>query len=287
MPAPVTSRRVILPLVIAILLALSLMPARYALYGPPLHNAAMVVLGVLTNPLNALGARLHEKKPEVAHEQTFEQYQRRVLEMEGEIDQLKAEVTRLREENEQLSGFRGRFGEHRYRFIAAHVTARSPDPAAETFTIDRGTVHGLEVGAIVVDGPHLLGRVVQVQRATAAVEPLAAKGRTLKVALGSAPERAVFFKSDGSGLLIAANADRRLQVSPGDPARLADDFGLNPWPEAAKFMLIGRVERAEPDLKNPLWQRIEVRPLRSLLNQNDVTVVVPTAEGDSGKEGKP
>ena len=280
------------PLAVVTLLALSLIPARYAVYGPPLHNAVMVPLGLLSNPLNALGSRFHEKG-QVQGEQTIDQYQRRVLEMEGEIDRLKAELSRLREENEQLSGFRGRFGEHKYRFIAARVMARSPDPAAETFQIDKGGKHGLEVGAIVVDGPHLLGRVVQVQAGTAVVEPLTVRGRVLKVVLSGSPGRAVLFKSDPSGLLVATNADRKLAISVGDQARLADDFGVNPWPEAARYMLIGQVERVEPDLNNPLWQRVEVRPLRTLLNQNEVTVMVPGAEPEQpgaetgGKGGKP
>lgn len=300
MPPAITSRRVLIPGVIVMLLASSLLPAEYCFYGPPLHNAVLVLVSPLSGRISALGSRLYDRSgPPI--DRTLEQLRDDLLVLEGENRRLQEENRMLRDQITQLSGLQRRIGPSKYRPIFARVTGHSVPGAgggpggggggamSGMLLIDAGIRDGLDVGMVVADvgaggfgGPQLVGRIVQVQHATAAVEPITAKGNLLRLELSSAPERWVLFRAAGPDLLIAADADRDMPVKVGDLARLADPPLVGAgrvWPPAAHFMLIGTVTRIVPDPNEPLWQRIEVRPTRPLTHLSEVMVLIPAPHG--------
>ena len=293
MPAAITSRRVLAPLAIVLLLVSALLPARYSLYGPPLHNAMLVLLKPLSLRLHALGSQLRDR-PVTPVDRTLEQLQEEILVLEGDLRRIQEENRALRQQIAQLSGLQQRLGRMQYRPVFARVTGRNADPGGELLFIEAGRRDGLDVGMIVADagasgfgGPQLVGRIVQVQQATAAVRPITAAGTLLRLELSQDPQKWTLFRAAGPDLLVAADANRDLKVSEGDVARLADDHGPDGWAEAAKFMLVGEVIRVAPDPNEPLLKRVEVQPRRPLLQLDEVMVLVAGDATQDAPEAAP
>jgi len=291
MPAPaITSRRLLAPVVVVILLASSLLPSRYCFYGPPLHNAVLVLVSPLSVRLSAIGSRFYDRSgPPV--DRTLEQLRDDLLVLEAENRRLEEENRLLREQMTQLSGFQRRIGPTKHRPLFARVTGYSA-AGAGTLMIDAGIRDGLDVGMVVADvgaggfgGPQLVGRIVQVQHATAAVQPLTARGNLIPIQLGGEPDRWLPFRAVGGDLLVAADADRDLRIKVGNLARLADTGGPDRWPQVAHFMLVGTVTRIVPDPNEPLWQRIEVMPTRPLAHLREVMVLIPASGPGQGEAG--
>lgn len=272
-----TLHRLLLPGLLAGLLVTSLLPARWAFYSRPLGNAALVLLYPAVW-VNGIGSRLRGRPVNVL-DGNIETLSNELLKMDGLLRQKDEEIRRLRLENAHLAGLRRAFGES-YQYIQTRVIGSGMDPSAPTLIIDTGSRHGLRLGMVVVDGPDLVGRIVQVQHNSAVVHPITAPNSSVKVALDSPAvdddaQRILLLQSGGQDLFISDKVDANLAVKVGDFARLADDNRFNPWPQVAQFMVVGEVTAVSPDPDNPLWQRVQVRPRKPLYHTSQLTVIAP------------
>lgn len=282
-----TTRRLYVPGLVLGLIAASLLPSGWAIYTHPLANAATVFLYPAVW-VNTLGARLRGQPQNLAHT-NLETLGEEHLKLEGLLLQKDAEIRRLKEENAHLAGLRRSIGGS-YKYIQARVIGRSIDSAAVTLKIDVGSRHGLRLGMVVVEGPNLVGRIVQVFHSSAVVQPITAPGSSVKVAMDTPdirdePLRILLLQSAGQDKLESDEVEAATPIKIGDLARLADDNRFNPWPQVAQFMIVGEVVAVEQDPDHALWQRVQVRPRKPLFHLTEVTVLAPDEEPPPATQG--
>ena len=176
------------------------------------------------------------------------------------------------------------------RTFHARVVGTSSDPTDGLLTVragrDRGVTEGDSVA--VVNGVHLVGRVVDVRRATSSVLPISRpsagyiealvilddEGRTVRCQV----------RGTSAGTLRGDLAEGAAGVEPGQEVRLLDSA----WPESAQMLILGRVERAPERKENaPLRLVVTVRPDVQLDRVQTVALRVPLEfEGLDGGEGE-
>ncbi len=203
---------------------------------------------------------------------------------QGEIARLRAENQRLLKENAALQKLTEIFDPKLNDYVRPTVTGRSADPAGAVLTINAGRDAQLVEGLIVVSGPNLLGRVVEVGGRSASVELITAPGTRINAhikpavwpadALPEARQRLCQFDAKPDGTLEAI-VEEDFVAEVGDLARLED----SDWPYAARGMVLGEVVAVEDTEELALRKRVVVRPIPSVRFLGRVTVVVPREGG--------
>jgi len=164
--------------------------------------------------------------------------------------------------------------------IYVHVVGVGPDRGQGPVRLGKGSLHGVEPGAIAVyRGGYLLGRVApDVGRLSSRLVPLTDPASGLIEAIllpASDPLRhlenapRLQLQPDGHGAL-AGDIDRNVAVKRGDVVRLADPL----WPDSAQGLIIGTVEDVQPKDLQPLLSAITVRPRYQAQRVSAVTLVV-------------
>ncbi len=137
-----------------------------------------------------------------------------------EAERLRLEVARLREAERRVVELERllhlpRSGE--WLAIAAPVVARDPFAWELSFRIGRGSADGVRVGAAVVAGGELVGRVASTARHSAMVQTLAAPACRLGVKLPSSGSVGILGgQAGGRGLLLIDYLDRDAIYQSGD-----------------------------------------------------------------------
>ncbi|MBI1368912.1 MAG: hypothetical protein GC162_09700 [Planctomycetes bacterium] len=287
MPLPALTARRSFALIIAALMVMSLLRESYCVYGPPLRNAAFVLLKPISMPLTALTAHIRgwEERPVLGD---LEQLSEELRYKDALVIALQKQVRELELTNAELQGLSQRIG-HDYRFREATVIGRSADPSSGTLQINIGAGDGVYPGLAVVSGANLVGRLVQVGPATSSLKPIIAKDELLTVMLApptmpreglpAGRDRLIQLHVKDEQTLLADDVPRDVVVEVGDYARLMDRGGSEGWPDAVQGMLVGRVEQVMEDPDDPLRKHVIVQPLRSLRYMDTVTVVVPRHAG--------
>lgn len=96
--------------------------------------------------------------------------------LEAELTALELELAEARNaqaENEELRAVLELPAPPGWRRIVAPIIARNPVEWRRGFRIGKGTRDGIVLGAVVMEGTHVLGRVIQVNRTTATVATVA------------------------------------------------------------------------------------------------------------------
>lgn len=114
-----------------------------------------------------------------------------------------------------------------WRVLVAHVLSRDPTTWNWTFTIGKGHADGVTVGAVVLAGANVIGRVAEVFQRTAVIETIASPGCRFSVAIADTPFTGIIHGAPGQHghspprCLIdflpreAAEADNRLVITSG------------------------------------------------------------------------
>ncbi len=296
MPSSAETTRRIWQAVVVVLLVLSLMPGRWAFYGPPMHAVLTAVLAPISDPLVTFASWMRGRHDKIDLGDP-DAMARQLLIKEGEIFSLREEVERLRRDNAELQRLE-QVTAGAVLPLRARVIAYSSDGGSSVLRINRGARDGLREGMPVIDGPHLVGRLIQVGPAGSAVQPLTAPAILLDVVVtppvttesdGKASERVLQLRSDGR-LLRADDVDRTIVIRPGDLARLRDMTWARPA-EPIQGMVVGRVIEVTDHPDDPLRQRIQGRPLIDPAFVKLVTVFRPRNPGEklpsSESEAKP
>lgn len=125
--------------------------------------------------------------------------------LSGENKRLRAQVRALEQENSvlatraqetrSLSELEAALGPFQLPTVTARVLARSPDPAAQLLTVDRGRSDGLKSGnAVLSSGGFLIGRIRQLDEHTSQVLAITDPGSRITVTVRNG--------SDPPGVLI-------------------------------------------------------------------------------------
>lgn len=168
---PTTSKRsvAILALVVATSLALAILTRQQA-------------LGLLTKPISGLVAAVERDLSQVAGRLHFPsvrsdaQLQAEVDRLRAERDALLAEVTKLRQVQQELEQLRAQLGfqeEHPgLQLVPARIIGSDPEQPQRILVIDRGTSAGIRVGMAVLNPSVLVGVITRVESERAQVTVL-------------------------------------------------------------------------------------------------------------------
>jgi rod shape-determining protein MreC len=179
-----------------------------------------------------------------------EDLRRRVLELEGQVQEQEARLVEIEALRAALALQRS----SEWPTVAARVIAGSPDPGALTVTIDRGSADGVEPDMAVIGARGVVGRVVNRPTRHAAQVQLIVDRRA---ALGARLER-----SGAGGVAIGRSGDPPMHLT-----RVPNDTDVRPGDRVVTSgqdriypagLLIGVVEEAERG--DETYRLITLRP---------------------------
>ena len=193
-----------------------------------------------------------------------------------ELEQLASDLAELEHQYAELRrqlGFAARIA---YSSVAAEVTARDPGSLFTTFTINRGTRHGVRAGLSVValqDGLQgLIGRVAEADAATSLVQPISGRASFVAARLQELRYDGLV-QGLGSGtsalLMRHVNSAARDRIVPGELVVTSGLGGVFP-----RGLQIGRVR----ELRAETYQNsvdLLVEPLIDVSRLEYVFVIIP------------
>jgi len=258
------SRNYLLALVLMGILCLFPVPVRV---GNWLSELVWQIITPVTDPLGRIGAALRPAP------RPFDESDPMVRELRSTIEEQQAEISRLEDQNaalrSELNALRDiaeAGGADEFRPLRVRKSGRAPTSRAGVFQVNAGAQLGVEVGAVAIIPPtQLVGIVTEVSPLTATVAPMTSQAVDLLEVRIDVPDipfaddPAGTLQPDGTGalrgLFESAMIDQ-LEVEPGMPVRL-DDPNIG---EAHTGLLVGVIDRIEPNDANPLHDRVIVRP---------------------------
>lgn len=299
-----TSQR-IFPVVIAITLAVSVLPPGVMKwFFHPIAEFQGVLLGPFAQFGNYVGGWL---RPAVVTSDTTDMQELR-QEMEKFRQLYIREQSRVRDlqgiiEQLQRATFPGSTA--KFNPLWAPIGLRSPFSGLGQVTLNRGSSNGVTPGTVAVyNGVQLVGQVKSdISSVQCALLPLANKDTGMlsvravpKGGDGTLPGGTTFqIEPVGDGTFLG-EPDNSLVISAGEDVLLFDQN----WPETAQGMVVGVVESVSGSDAKPLRQRVIVRPTLQVAQLHQVLLKIETDEpggsagngagnggGGKGRSGKP
>lgn len=280
------------PFIAAAVVVVSLaVPARFQRWLEWPHEKILIAAAPLSRPLIVLGSWLRGGRTRVEDEGL------RILEEQLELT--KAELLRQRQENARLiqtiadlnSAFRPR--NEPIRQVVAGVIAYSTDPRSPFLTAQAGTLQGVALPAFALaPGLQLVGQVVAIEERVCTIRPITSRAagplRCVVIIKPGDPSGLVCtLRPAGDGTLRGPVEDRRdlatntpIEPAVGQDVRLDDPA----WPMSSRMLLIGRVERIDPNPDQPLRRILTIRPtVEGLDRLSEVIIWSPDLTSNSDK----
>lgn len=185
----------------------------------------------------------------------------------AELRSAVAKLEEARQENERLKDLIGFVQASELEAVGAHVIGRPVTSWENTFTIDRGTDDGVEIGMPVLGANGLLGQTVLVTSRSATVRLLSDQ-RSGVAALLQAGRVEGIVSGTIDGTLELEFISVETTVVAGDIVLTSGLGGVYP-----KGLLIGEVSDVQ-SADNDLFQRIQVRPAAGLVGVEEVVVLI-------------
>ncbi|MFV0559896.1 MAG: rod shape-determining protein MreC [Enterococcus sp.] len=179
---------------------------------------------------------------------------------EKEISALKKELAL----NETLSN---------YDKVTANVITRSPDTWQDTLVIDKGSSDGIEVNMAVMSQKGLIGRVLEVNKASSKIELLSSSNESsnqfpVKVTTGSDDSFGVLKEYDEEKqALVVTQLTGDADIKKGDVVQTSGLGGNSP-----ADLAVGTVSEIKPDSFG-LDREVYVKPYAQMYDISVVTVV--------------
>tara|TARA_A100000171_G_scaffold42296_1_gene43607 strand:- start:2124 stop:2990 length:867 start_codon:yes stop_codon:yes gene_type:complete len=274
-----------MPITVGVLFILSFLPARMLKWTDWFSAQVQVAIVPITHPLTIAVDTI---VPARISNPAASERERALL---NELERTKVELLQTREENARLARQMDQYilgAALSNDRIKQATRPRVGNLAGDILLIRTGNLEGLTQGTVVVsEATQLVGRVSRVDRKTAQVLPITAPGAQPimgVVLLNDEVENQVrcFLRPTGNGTLrgeVARPAlEESLSIEIGQEVRLLD----SQWPTSAQMLMIGTIERVEPDPEQPLRPQIVVRPtFEDLRRLPEVTLRIP----DTGDQG--
>jgi len=267
-----------LPLALVALALLSLAPTRFTSWVAHLRDPVEFVLRPISHPLAALSRNLRPASPEPAGDP-------RIAALETQREDLAARLARARQRIDDLERLIAELQagyavapELDIRAFAAPVTGSSSNATDFTLRVGAGSAQGVlpQSSVAVSGGFHLVGRVVQVGRASCLVLPITEEATGWIEARVMVQDPDVSFRGQfrptGDGALAGDMEQTARDIKPGQIVRLDDPT----WPAGAQQLQVGRVVAAERQPNGRL--RVTIRPEIDPRRVSEVVLRVPVAE---------
>ena len=195
--------------------------------------------------------------------------------LEAENEQLKSEVARLTEYEDQantLSDLLQLRSTYSLSSTAARVIAQSTDSWSSTITIDKGSSSGLAVGMPVTSSTGVIGQVSECGPTTATVRLITDESSGVSAMVQSSRAQGQLVGSaDGTVRLTLVRTDQ--QVSVGDTVITSGLGGVYP-----KGLPIGTVSNVTKS-SGAMYYDITVEPLSSADSLEEVLVITSLTDG--------
>ncbi|MBL8762385.1 MAG: hypothetical protein JNL50_13900 [Phycisphaerae bacterium] len=268
-----------LALVVCVLVVLALAPARYSGWVRWIGGLFETVLTPITHPLSGVsrwlsGAGGPGVTPEVQRQLTEERDRFQTLFL-----QQRDENTRLRDLIAELQRGMKLNPDLPVTQLAAPVVGVSSDLASAVMRVRAGASEGVDTNAVVAAaGLQLLGKVIEVSNRQCLVQPITSKasGGLIGVVMfdDERPGALCRLSPTGDGSLkgdVGESADKKAgweeSVKVGATVRLSD---TERWPKNAQYLVVGTIERVDPNPAMPLRPTIVVRPSMRLERVSEV-----------------
>ena len=200
-----------------------------------------------------------------------------------ELEQLASDLAELEHQYAELRRQLAFAARTSYRAVSAEVTARDPGSLFTTFTINRGTRHGVRAGMSVValqDGLQgLVGRVAEAGGATSLVQPISGRASFVAARLHELRYDGLV-QGLGSGtsflLMRHVNSAARDRIVPGELIITSGLGGVFP-----SGLQIGRVREVRAETYQSSLDLL-VEPLIDVSRLEYVLVIIPEATAAIG-----
>jgi rod shape-determining protein MreC len=259
--------------IVAIFLSLTL-----NISGGPLNSIAGYVFVPMQRGINSTGKWLSGKANDF---QTLSQVLEENESLQAQVDELTAELTTLKLERYELENYRELYELDQkypsYEKVAASVIAMDTGNWFDTFTIDRGTNSGIEVGMNVIAGSGLVGIVTDVGPNYAKVRSIIDDSSKVSAMVTSTQDNFIV-----SGNLVTMNTsgtisfsglrDEEGQVSVGD--QVVTSYVSDQYQQG---ILIGYIASIEEDSNN-LTKSGTITPVVDFEHMQEVLVILDKKE---------
>lgn len=262
----------LLPVTLAALLLLGLLPVRFLRWTPLLADPLDAVLAPFTHAGSFVAAYLRPARRAsvvvdenvAALREEADRYYRLWLQAEHRIDTLTVEVAELR-------NARALTPETSDIFLTAPIIRSASDLNADTMKIKGGRNRGITAGVVAVyRGVHLVGRVDRVGPVTSTLLPVTSRGAGYLDCAIMPPDREATMAEGARCQLRPHGSDPNLLtgdvegtadwIKAADAETLLVRLNDTHWPDGAQALIVGRIVRAYHDDANPLRLRVDVRP---------------------------
>ena len=293
------SRRRWAALVLLVLLVvLTVLPAKYCVYGPVLHGGLMAVVRFVSWPLAQVSAAVRSwVDPPEPLTTDVQRLSAKIRRLENRLVKLETDNSDLRRQLAWLQALdAGLLSRQTATPRIVKIIGHGVGGDGGTVELAGGTNLRFRQGLPVIGGLHpesqefLVGRLIQVGPRTSTLALITARDTPLNAQItpammpesGLSPERERLcrFIADGNAYLSAdeVNAVPRTQpVDVGDLARLYDDD----WHPVVQGTIIGQVVAVKPLPQDPQVKSVVIKTLANLAYLARVTVLVPDEPAES------
>ena len=201
--------------------------------------------------------------------------------IQQELDQMRLEQTRIREDAEQgrrlqtLLGFKEQFIGHT---LAAQVIGTSGTDLSRVIYIDRGSRNGIEPGMAVITADGIVGKISRADRSSSQVLLITDPSSGAGVIMERLRLNGVL-KGSTSGYAEVQNIMADEEIKPGD--RILTTGGDRVFP---KGLPVGTVVSVSPDRDRDPFLAVKVKPAVNLAHLEEVLVITELKERGSASD---
>ena len=266
-------KRNLVLLATCLLLLISIQLARLSVKYPELPRKFSVLSGyvwhpmesVLINSWGALGLYWSHYLWLVGAQEELARVSLEKKELEREVSVLR----NLQLENEELKDALNFQSVTGHRGLMAKVSGFDPSSWSRTLTIDKGSDQGLGMGMAVVDGPGLVGQLIQVADNWARVLLIDDKASAVGAVLEKSQTPAIVEGSLGRRLKLSY-LENKVEIAVGEKVMTSGLDGVYP-----KGLLIGTISNFSKD-PGKIFQEVSIEPATDGVKARFVQVLIPT-----------
>lgn len=226
----------------------------------PVQGAFSWVIGNFAS----VGEYLHGMATSVEENKTLKSQILQLETMARDCEEYKNENERLR----SLLDFKEK--EQNYETVGAEVIAKEPGNRFQIFTIDRGTMDGIEQGCAVIDSQGLIGYVFDIGTTWAKVATIIDADTNVGALLTKTGEQAVVegdMELAREGLCKMVYIPKDASIMIGDPVETSGLGGVYP-----KGLFIGRIKEINTQ-QGELYKEVVVEPAVDFQRIREVLVI--------------
>lgn len=293
LPYRTVSPNRLLAAAVVVLFLLALIPSRFTGFLTSIGDLATVIITPVSGPLQRLSGWLRPAVPRDSNDPQLRTLQEEIETLQQQLLRSQQENQRLNEVLEEVANIVNVNPHLPVRHLRAAVIGVSSDLSSGVLTVRAGRKNGVETNTVALGaGMQLLGKVARSDERVCKVQPITSKAsgaieaRIMGPASGQSLKCRLEPSGDGTLRGPVGTADAvgiPFEIAVGQLVRLDD---RERWPEHAQMLLLGRVEKVEPNPDQPLRRVVTVRPTMSISQAAEVILRMGAELGETEAAAK-